>query len=71
MYFIVNKELEWLDFITYDDRFKELPFYNILVTREDLSEKIFEYQTKIDKFTEKFEKYYSKLQSLKNFMSVK
>lgn len=71
MYFIVNKELEWLDFITYDDRFKELSFYNIHVTREDLSEKIFEYQTKIDKFIEKFEKYYSKLQSLKNFMSVK
>lgn len=63
MYFIVNTELEWLDFITYDDRFTELPMYVIHVTREQLSDKIFEFKTKIDKFTEKFEKYYSKLSS--------
>jgi len=63
MYFIVNTELEWLDFITYDDRFIELPMYVIHVTREELFDKIFEFKTKIDKFTEKFEKYYSKLSS--------
>ena len=63
MYFIVNTELEWLDFITYDDRFIELPMYVIHVTREEISDKIFEFKTKIDKFTEKFEKYYSKLSS--------
>jgi len=63
MYFIVNTELEWLDFITYDDRFIELPMYVIRVTREELFDKIFEFKTKIDKFTEKFEKYYSKLSS--------
>lgn len=61
MYFIVNKELQWLDFITYDDRFTDLPMYVIHVTREELSDKIFEFKTKIDKFTEKFEKYYGKL----------
>jgi putative phage-type endonuclease len=63
MYFIVNPELEWLDFVTYDDRFKPLPLYVIHIKREDLSDKIFEYKTKIDKFTEKFEKYYAKLGS--------
>ena len=61
MYFIVNKELQWLDFITYDDRFTDLPMYVIHITREELSDKIFEFKTKIDKFTEKFEKYYGKL----------
>jgi putative phage-type endonuclease len=61
MYFIVNTELEWLDFITYDDRFTDLPMYVIHIKREELSDKIFEFKTKIDKFTEKFEKYYSKL----------
>lgn len=63
MYFIVNTELEWLDFVTYDDRFPSIPMYVIHVTREDIADKIFEYKTKIDKFTEKFEKYYSKLSS--------
>lgn len=63
MYFIVNTELEWLDFVTYDDRFEQLPMYVVRVTREEISDKIFEYKTKIDKFTEKFEKYYSKLNS--------
>lgn len=61
MYFMVNTELEWLDFITYDDRFTDLPMYVIHITKEELSDKIFEFKTKIDKFTEKFEKYYSKL----------
>lgn len=63
MYFIVNTELEWLDFITYDDRCKEIPMHIVHVTREDLSDKIFEYKTKIDKFIEKFQKYYQKLHS--------
>jgi putative phage-type endonuclease len=71
MYFIVNRELEYLDFITYDDRVDSIPIHIIRVTREELSDKIFEYKTKIDKFIEKFQKYYSKLESLKNFMSVK
>lgn len=63
MYFIVNTELEWLDFVTYDDRCESIPMYVIHVTREEISDKIFEYKTKIDKFIEKFEKYYSKLSS--------
>jgi putative phage-type endonuclease len=66
MYFIVNTELEYLDFVTYDDRVECIPIHIIRVTREDLSDKIIEFKEKALKFIDKFKKYYSKLQSKMN-----
>lgn len=61
-YFIVNEKLEYLDFVTFDDRVEDIPIYIIRITREELSDKIFEFKEKALKFIDKFEKYYSKLQ---------
>lgn len=61
MYFILNDELEWLDFISYDDRSTVRPLFIKRITREELTEKIQEAVTKIDKFIIKFEKYYKQV----------
>lgn len=59
MYFMVNQELEWLDFVSFDDRFKDLPIFIIRITREELEDKIVEIEDKLGKFISKFEKYYA------------
>jgi len=35
-YFIVNEKLEWLDFISFDDRFKAMPMWIKRVERKDI-----------------------------------
>lgn len=58
MYFILNDSLEWLDFISYDDRFTIKPIWIKRTTREELAEDIEKAKADIEKFIVKFEKYY-------------
>jgi hypothetical protein len=61
MAFLVNKSLEWLDFISFDDRFKSRPMWIKRITREELQEELNETSQGIDKFCDKFLKYYKKI----------
>jgi len=63
MYFILNEELEWLDFISYDDRFTAKPIWIKKVIREELEDEIKSAINDIDKFIVKFEKYYKSVLS--------
>jgi len=63
MYFILNEELEWLDFISYDDRFTAKPIWIKKVIREELEDEIRNAINDIDKFIVKFEKYYKSVLS--------
>jgi hypothetical protein len=61
--FLVNKKLEWFDFVSFDDRFKSRPMWIKRVTREELESVLIETQKEIDKFIVKFEKYYKQVLS--------
>lgn len=57
MYFIINENLEWLDFVSFDDRFKVRPMFIKRVTREEIKEELIDIEKGIDKFIKKLEKY--------------
>lgn len=58
-YFIVNKKLEWLDFVSFDPRFTVKPMYIYRVHRADVDVAgIFE---GVVKFYAKFEKYFQQV----------
>jgi hypothetical protein len=60
-YFLVNTKLEYLDFISFDDRYKPKPIWIKRVTREELNDQLVEVNEKLDKFITKFNKYYEKI----------
>ena len=60
-YFLVNTKLEYLDFISFDDRYKPKPIWIKRVTREELKDQLVEVNEKLDKFITKFSKYYEKI----------
>ena len=60
-YFLVNEQLEWLDFVSYDPRVKGYSFFLERVTREELTSDIEEARVAIFKFYDKFQKYYNKI----------
>ena len=60
-YFLVNTKLEWLDFISFDDRYKPRPIWIKRVTREELKDQLVEVNEKLDKFITKFSKYYERI----------
>ena len=62
-YFLVNEKLEWLVFVSFDDRYKPKPIWIKRVTRVELQEQLDETKAKVDKFVQKFEKYYAKINS--------
>ena len=64
MYFIVNEELEWLDFVSFDDRFKIRPIYVKRVTREEIKTQLEETKQGLDKFLNKLEKYKQQIISI-------
>lgn len=59
--FMVNTKLEWLDFISFDDRFKSRPMWIKRITREEISNEIEETTKGLDKFCDKFLNYYQKI----------
>ena len=60
-YFLVNTKLEWLDFISFDDRYKPRPIWIKRVTRDELKDQLVEVNEKLDKFITKFSKYYERI----------
>lgn len=60
-YFIVCQDIESLDFISYDPRFVIKPLHVITVTRLELAEEIRAIEYELEKFWEKYEKYYNQI----------
>lgn len=60
-YFLVNKDLEYLDFISFDNRFKIKPMYVKRITRNEIQEDLEKTFTDLEKFCDKFLKYYEKI----------
>ncbi len=60
-YFLVNEDLEWLDFISYDDRYKPCPIFIKRITFQEIEDEISIVEEKLKKFIQKFEKYYEKI----------
>lgn len=63
MYFIINEKLEYLDFVSFDDRFLPKPIWIKRVTRLELIDEINEAKFELDKFLTKFLQYYKKVNS--------
>jgi len=60
-YFLVNEELEWLDFISYNESFKIRPMFIKRIKRNDIINELEETKKEIVKFTEKLNKYYNQI----------
>lgn len=59
-YFIVNEDLDWLDFVSFDDRFKEQPLFIKRVTREELRSDIEKVEKELSTFWGKVEEFCKK-----------
>jgi exodeoxyribonuclease (lambda-induced) len=57
MYFFVNEFLEWVDFVSYDDRVKAKPYFKITVTREEFAKQIKVVADGYKKYEEKMVEY--------------
>lgn len=60
-YFLVNKSLEWLDFISFDDRFKSKIMFIHRINRSEILEELEKTEAELNKFILKFEKYYKQI----------
>jgi len=60
-YFLVNEDLEWLDFVSFDDRFTLKPLHIIRINRLDIQDRINEATYKLDFFWEKVETLIAKI----------
>jgi hypothetical protein len=60
-YFLINEDLQWLDFVSYDPRFAPRPLYIHRVTRDEVQAELGELLANIVKFWAKFEKYYQQV----------
>lgn len=60
-YFLVNTELEWLDFISFCEAFTERPMFIKRVYRKDIQDELNAIQVDFVKFTNKLEKYYKQI----------
>lgn len=63
-YFLVNEKLEWLDFISFDERFKSMQMFIKRVNREEIKEELEKTRIELNKFITKFEKYYATITSV-------
>jgi putative phage-type endonuclease len=61
MYFINVPTLEWLDFVSYDDRVIQKPLHIVRVTREELDSDIQDAKDQLTKFIDKLNKYYTQI----------
>lgn len=55
-YFLVNPDLKWLDFVSFDPRIVKKPLFVHRVTRDELEGELQLCQTELQKFFKKFEK---------------
>lgn len=59
--FLVNKSLEWMDFISFDDRFKVKPMFIIRVERKDILGQLYLMEQGLLDFQKKFLANYEKI----------
>lgn len=60
-YFLVNPDLQWLDFVSYDPRLTVKPIWIHRVTREELAEELDAAKVELIKFIIKLEQYKSEI----------
>lgn len=60
-YFLVNPDLQWLDFVSYDPRLTVKPIWIHRVTREELAEELDAAKVELIKFIIKLESYKSEI----------
>lgn len=60
-YFLVNPELEWMDFVSFCKKFKPRPMFKKRVYRDDILNELADTKAGLEKFTEKLEKYYKQV----------
>ena len=60
-YFLVNPDLQWLDFVSYDPRLTIKPIWILHVTREELQEELNTARVELIKFINKLEQYKSEI----------
>jgi hypothetical protein len=60
-YFLINEDMQWLDFVSYDPRFAPRPLYIHRITRDEVQVELGELMASIVKFWTKFEKYYQQV----------
>jgi putative phage-type endonuclease len=56
-YFLVNQKLETMYFISFDDRYKPKPYFEVKIDREDILNELEEMEAELVKFWAKLEKY--------------
>lgn len=56
-YFLINEKCEKVYFISYDDRYRPKPYFEVLVNRCDVEHELTEIRTQLAKFWTKFDKY--------------
>lgn len=60
-YFLVNPDLQWLDFVSYDPRLTVKPIWIHRVTCEELAEELDAAKVELEKFIAKLDKYKSEI----------
>lgn len=61
-YFLVNERCQVVYFVTFDDRYKPRPYFEVKVMRADIADRIIECEIALDKFWVKFTKYLAQVQ---------
>jgi putative phage-type endonuclease len=56
-YFMVNPDLQWLDFVSYDPRLTKKPIWILHITREEVAEELLAVASELDKFINKLNSY--------------
>ena len=56
-YFMVNPDLQWLDFVSYDPRLTKKPIWILHITREEVAEELQAIASELDKFINKLDSY--------------
>ena len=60
-YFLVNPDLKWVDFVSYDPRLVKKPIWILRINREDVAEELDTAKVELIKFINKLEQYRSEI----------
>lgn len=60
-YFLVNPDLKWVDFVSYDPRLAKKPIWILRINREDLTDELDAAKVELIKFIIKLEQYRSEI----------
>ena len=62
-YFLVNEDLQWLDFVSYDPRVVAYPLFTDRVWRKDIEDDLDFAMSEMIKFNKKYQKYLQKFEA--------